>query len=69
MSVLVLALGVTVGWTFGPKLLRTTRSAEQGLGMRHAIGALALLVLINLPVALQFPHQHFRQPHAGRQQV
>jgi hypothetical protein len=58
ISVLVLALCVTVGWTLGPKLLRITRSAEQGLGMRHAIGALALLVLINLPVALQFPHEH-----------
>jgi hypothetical protein len=58
ISVLVLALGVMVGWLVGPKLLRPTGLAERWLRKKHALGALVLLVLINLPVALDFPHQH-----------
>jgi len=57
ISVLALALGVVVGWTIFPKLLRSTRSAER-LRMRQALVALALIVLINVPVALAFPHRH-----------
>lgn len=58
VSVVVLALGVIIGWMVGPKLLRSSWSNQQRLGMKHAIGALALLVLINVPVALAFPHPH-----------
>jgi len=57
ISVLTLALGVVVGWTILPTLLRSTRSAER-LGLRQALVALGLIVLINVPVALAFPHRH-----------
>jgi hypothetical protein len=57
ISVLALALGLVVGSTIFPKLLRSTGSAER-LGMRQALLALGLIVLINVPVALAFPHRH-----------
>jgi hypothetical protein len=55
MSLAVLAIGAMAGWFAGPRLLLTQQSTSR-LSLRSALPALALVVLINVPVALTFPH-------------
>lgn len=55
ISVLVLLLGAMAGWWVGPRLLRTQPS-RRPLSVRAVLLALVMVTLINVPVALTYPH-------------
>jgi hypothetical protein len=55
VSLLVLAGGVTIGWVAGPNLLQDRIKAVR-LEYRSILTGLVLLALLNLPLALAFPH-------------
>jgi len=58
LSIVALAAGTAAGFVIGPKLLPGAVAADNaGLGARHLIAVVVLLlILINLPVALAYPH-------------
>ena len=58
ISIAVLAIGVYAGWKLGPRILRPAPSRMPWLGNIHVVAGLSLLVLINVPIALDYPHQH-----------
>jgi hypothetical protein len=54
-SLLVMAAGLVLGWVVGPRLLRSGMPVPR-LTYRSILLGLLILALVNIPVALTFPH-------------